>query len=95
MAGELVELERDIARTRAELAGTLQSLASRLPGRWGKRLFQRQERASAGAARLAHAGAKPRRGGARAGRRVTSRTVIGGAIALAVLVPRRLRRRSS
>lgn len=95
MAGELVELERDIARTRAELAGTLRSLMSRLPGRWDQRSFRRPERASVGAAGLAHAGAKPRRGGARAGWRGTARTVIGGAIALAVLVPRRLRRRNS
>src|SRR6185312_17273820 len=42
MADELRELERDIARTRAELAGTLRSLTARLFGGWGGPMFQRR-----------------------------------------------------
>jgi hypothetical protein len=94
MADNLVELERDIARTREELAGTLRSLTSKLFGSRRRRKLRRLERASAGAAELEHAGAKPG-GGSRTSWRGMARTMIGGVIALAVLVPRRLRRSES
>jgi hypothetical protein len=86
--GDLADLEAEIARTRQELGATMAALRPRLSrgiGRYVPLLAPRPDRAAP-----AYAGAKPAvPDGVRRG---TAARLVGGAIALAVVIPRLLRR---
>jgi hypothetical protein len=87
MPGDLDGLERDIAKTRQKLAGTIRALSRALQARLPRRLRSRRRRGRQ-TALLEHAAAKPARPG-----RGRSSLLVGALLAVGLLIPRLLRRR--